>query len=78
MFGHSIKEFMSNNKVLKWKENLSKASLGKHWFNNGIIEVFCYECPSGFISGRLKMKQKTKDKISKTMQKLIWINNGIK
>lgn len=27
---------------------------GKHWWNDAITEIFCYECPEGFIPGRLK------------------------
>lgn len=35
------------------KKNIGKASIGKHWWNNGTIEVFQFNCPTGFISGRL-------------------------
>ena len=28
-------------------------NIGRHWFNNGKINKFCYECPEGFIPGRL-------------------------
>ena len=34
--------------------NLSKAKLGLHWFNNGIEERYCFECPIGFTPGRLR------------------------
>ena len=27
---------------------------GCHWYNNGVLECFCKECPEGFILGRLK------------------------
>lgn len=30
------------------------ASLGKHWYNNGIIETYAFECPEGFKVGRVK------------------------
>lgn len=30
-----------------------KRSNGRHWYNNGTIEKFCYECPPGFVPGRL-------------------------
>ena len=36
------------------KIKLSEAHFGKHWFNNGIAEVFVKECPEGFVRGRLK------------------------
>ena len=29
-------------------------SKDKHYYNNGIIQVFDFECPEGFIKGRLK------------------------
>lgn len=27
---------------------------GKHWFNNGLIEKYSFECPEGWEKGRLK------------------------
>lgn len=32
----------------------TKGSKGMHWYNNGIINSFTYECPEGFVKGRLK------------------------
>ena len=29
----------------------------KHWFNNGIVETMDYNCPEGFIKGRLSHKR---------------------
>lgn len=29
---------------------------GKHWYNNGIKTITAYECPKGFIPGRLSCK----------------------
>ena len=29
---------------------------GKHWYNNGKENKFCFECPDGFIPGRIKRK----------------------
>ena len=26
---------------------------GKHWFNNGIRNVTAFECPEGFVKGRI-------------------------
>ena len=39
--------------TLETKKKLSEANRGKHWFNNGKINKFCYECPEGFVPGRL-------------------------
>ena len=30
------------------------ATKGMHWYNNGQINKFCYECPDGFTPGRLR------------------------
>ena len=27
---------------------------GMHWFNNGKENKYCYECPDGFVPGRIK------------------------
>ena len=32
----------------------TKGSLGMHWYNNGIVNNLAYECPNGFVKGRLK------------------------
>ena len=43
------------------KEKLSLKSKGKHWYTNGIKEVFALECPEGFVKGRANsLKEKMK------------------
>jgi hypothetical protein len=32
----------------------SNGSLGMHWYNNGLVNKLAFECPEGFIAGRLK------------------------
>ena len=32
----------------------TKGSKGMHWYNNGKVNKFAYECPEGYIKGRLK------------------------
>ena len=32
----------------------NKNNLGKHWYNNGKENKFCYECPDGFVPGILR------------------------
>ena len=34
------------------RKKMSKATKGKHWYNNGMQNVFTYECPEGFVQGR--------------------------
>lgn len=31
----------------------TKALIGKKWFNNGIVSIRAYECPEGYVPGRL-------------------------
>lgn len=35
------------------RKKLSEAAKGKHWYNNGKENKFCFECPDGFLPGRL-------------------------
>ena len=32
----------------------TKGSKGMHWYNNGKVNAYAYECPEGFVKGRLK------------------------
>ena len=34
----------------------NKYNSGKHWFNNGKESKFCFECPPGFVPGRIKRR----------------------
>ena len=36
------------------KKKLSEAGKGTRWFNNGEINKHCFDCPPGFVPGRLK------------------------
>jgi group I intron endonuclease len=40
------------------KQKISKLHFGRHWFTNGIINRFCYECPDGFLNGKIHFKKK--------------------
>lgn len=42
---------------------------GKHWFNNGKVETYDFECPEGFIKGRLP-------RLNSNKKGLLWYNNG--
>ena len=35
------------------KKKLSLNSKGRKWFNNGVISIMRFECPEGFVEGRL-------------------------
>ena len=37
----------------KARKKISEAKKGKHWYNNGKECRFCFECPEGFVPGRL-------------------------
>ena len=45
-------------KTKEHKKKIAEAarinSMGRHWFNNGKENKFCYECPEGFVPGMLK------------------------
>lgn len=63
---------------------ISNSLKGRHYYNNGVIEVKCYECPEGFVLGRLPGMMKklhTEEsycKISKTLSGTRWWNNGVR
>jgi len=60
-----------------WSKSASKNRKGKHWWNNGTNEKWCFECPDGFIKGRLPVSNETKNKISKSSLKM-WLNEEIR
>ena len=36
------------------RKKLSDAIKGRHWYNNGVVQIQSFECPIGFTKGRLK------------------------
>ena len=42
--------YEAKNKIAKSMKGKHK---GKHWYHNGKANKFCYECPPGFVPGRL-------------------------
>lgn len=58
------------------RKKISKKNTGKKWFNNGIENVFRFECPEGFVEGMLPLSDKTKQNIGKAFQELKWFNDG--
>lgn len=41
----------------KMSKSISVANKGKHWFNNGEKSTMAFECPQGFVPGRLKKRR---------------------
>ena len=45
-------------KTKEHKKKIAEAarinSIGRHWYNNGKENKFCYKCPEGFVAGMLK------------------------
>ena len=40
------------------RKKLSDAIKGRHWYNNGVVQIQSFECPIGFTKGRLKKNKK--------------------
>lgn len=57
------------------KTGHGQASKGKHWYNNGIIETYDFECPKGFEKGRLKFSKETISNMKTAAQRVL-INGG--
>lgn len=57
--GHYVSKETKEKISMKTKER----NIGRHWFNNEISEVFTYECPEGFVKGRLPFSEEQKRKI---------------
>jgi len=50
----TLKKIIPRKKYREIKYNkISESNIGRHWYNNGIENRFCYECPEGFNSGML-------------------------
>lgn len=49
----------------KEEQDIHYANKGKHWFTNGEISKLCYECPDGFVIGRIKFSNGFYTKMTK-------------
>ena len=56
-------------KISESKKGCKGSAKGKFWYNNGDIETYQYECPNGFVKGRLKKQSNGK-------KGLLWYTNG--
>lgn len=72
------------------KDKLSKSKKGKYvgkkWFNNGVSEIIAYDCPEGYVAGRLEFSEEAKINMSiaskqpcsqETREKLSRIKTGL-
>ena len=64
--GMKGKQF-SEEELVRFRKN----STGRKWFNNGVLETFQYECPKGYVPGRINT-----DKYDYSSGK-IWITDGV-
>lgn len=60
----------------KLKHSIDSSS--RHWYNNGIDEVFAKGCPEGYIPGRLPFSKERNEKISKALKGRKTWNTGLK
>jgi hypothetical protein len=47
-------KILSTEEILLFTKQEKRANKGTHWFNNGEYSVMSYDCPAGFVRGRLK------------------------
>lgn len=55
---------ISCSEKVKNKISIAKKNQNKHWYTNGEKNIFCNECPSGFVKGRT-ISEETKIKCGK-------------
>lgn len=48
----------TRNKMSEAKKGNTNTK-GMHWFNNGKVNKLCYECPDGFVTGKLLIYKET-------------------
>ena len=39
---------------IKFKEAMKNRIKGRHWYNNGLLNKIDFECPEGFVKGRIR------------------------
>ena len=66
MYGKHLSE--EHKKQISAANKGNKNTLGTRWYNNGKENKLCYECPEGFVPGRLKGNKNTLG--------TRWYNNG--
>lgn len=56
------------------KETCDRKEKGMCWYNNGVENYRGFECPEGYVPGKLTFNKETRNRIIKGMH---WYNNGI-
>lgn len=85
--GHVVEE--STRKLLSEKcsgwhhteeerRKISEKNTGKHWYNNGVRNVFAFEKPKGFVEGMIGMPESSSRKKSEYFSKTKWFTDGIR
>ena len=46
----------AKKKISEAQKGENNPAYGRHWYNNGKENKYCYECPDGFTPGMLKRK----------------------
>lgn len=74
----NLASFWNSPDGLAKKKKLSQKQIGvhntkgMHWYNNGIKNILCFECPEGFVLGRLGDFSQSKEANQKRSD---WYNN---
>lgn len=73
--GRVISEQERQNASMRMKEFRKSCDTvsNRHWYNNGVTNVFEYECPEGFVPGQLHASRR---KSCDTVSNRHWYNNG--
>lgn len=55
-YGKHLSEETKMKLSISTSEQMKKQNLNRHWYNNGIKNVFTYKCPEGFTKGKIRTK----------------------
>lgn len=79
---HIRTSMKNSDKCKKQIKELADIHRGKHWFNNGEENILAFDCPEGFIKGKLQksLDEDTNKKANEARSKFgkgkHWFNNG--
>ena len=49
---------LSSETRIKYSRRTTQKNTNRHWFTNGIKNVFTYVCPKGFTKGMIHLNKK--------------------